>query len=141
MSPTLTTIDGKLRVSGGAIVLSESEEKPCCCDSYEFCVVNSNNILDNAWDVLLNGKLLGNYSGERNTNVCFDIDGGINPAGQNTLRFERTDCKNDDYFEFVVRKKDKDPPEVIYSGDSGFLNGSFYNQGGVCTDDSFERNF
>lgn len=138
----------RLRKHAGALVLAKSENDPCCCDAcvYEFCIVNSNFIKDNSWDVYINGNLIGNYSGAPNTNICLPIQKSflINP-GNNVLEFRLVACTFDDYFEFVVNKKcpQEDGSEeitLILSSNSGFINSSFFTQG-ICTTTIFSRNF
>jgi hypothetical protein len=146
----LTLINGKLRIdkSGGReLVLSPKPggSAPCCCaKGYEFCIINSNFIKDNSWDVYVNDNKLGNYSGAPNTNVCFSIEPDmLNDPGENTLKFMLVACTFDDYFQFVVREKSSDGTvngKIIYSGDSGFINGSF-QQNGTCSTTSFTRTF
>jgi hypothetical protein len=145
---TLTLVNGKIRHysssgSTASLVLSPKpgSSNPCCCVEYEFCIINSNFIKDNSWDVSLNDNYLGNYSGAPNTNICFPID-MVNKPGGNTLKFTLVACTFDDYFEFVVREKSSDGTvngTVVYSGNSGYINGSFFQ--GTCSTTSFTRTF
>lgn len=140
----LTTIGGALRVDNGALVLSKSAGDPCCCDDckYEFCIVNSNFVLDNSWDVFVNGERIGNFSGEPFENVCFAVASSLlNIPGNNTLKFTRQSCVNDDYFEFEISKTCSDVREVVFANNSGFLNFGGIGGAGNCTDDEFTRDF
>ena len=129
----------------GSTKTDPKDDFDCCCDicKYEFCIVNSNFVKDNSWDVYLNDNLLGNYSGAPNTNICLSIDKKyLILEGKNSLKFTRTSCVNDDLFEFEVRKICSEVITLLFSGSSGYLNGSFYSgKGGVCTDKEFTRDF
>ena len=142
---TLTLINGLIRHSGAALVLSPKpgSSDPCCCDNctYEFCFVNGNQILDNSWDVYVNDNLIGNYSGAPFTNICLDIEATfLIIPGNNTLKFTRQNCVNDDLFEFEVLKTCDEAVTVLYAGTSNLLD----HPGGVignCTDNEFTRLF
>lgn len=87
-----------------AMVIIEAQVMSFGVCSWVICVDNSNEVLDNSWEVRLNGHLVGTYDGADFTNTCFLIDEDwLNLAGDNALNFTRINCVSDDYFEFVVR--------------------------------------
>lgn len=114
----------------------------CCGLNYRFCIVNSNQIRDNAWDVTLNGTFLGNYSGGPFVNVCFPISNAdIKEGEENTLDFSLTACTFDDYFEFQIQRGNAISGYIsIFQSNSGFINGSFFING-TCTTTQFSRTF
>lgn len=123
----------------------------CCCDgecqdlpcvAYRFCIVNSNFIADNPWDVYLNGQLLGRYSGAANTNVCFSINlADINFDTDNEISFSLVSCNRDDYFEYQVQKSVCGGNYYsIFSSNSGFLNSSYFEDG-TCDTQQFSSTF
>lgn len=142
----LSMLNGRLRVAGcgGPLVAVDSTDDPCCCDecTYEFCIVNANQILDNSWDVFVNNNRIGNFSGEPFANVCFAIATNfLNIPGDNTLKFTRQNCVNDDLFEFEISKTCEDVREVVFADSSTLLNPNGAGGTGNCTDDEFTRNF
>lgn len=107
---------------------------------YEFCIVNSNFVKDNSWDIYFNNQFIGNYSGAPNTNICLPIPTNIvNNPGSNVLEFRLVSCTADDYFEFILRLRCGEEVTQLFSGNSGLLNESFFSNR-TCDTTVFTRN-
>jgi hypothetical protein len=131
---TIKTKNGKVLIKDGKVSCE------CCETGYTLCIDNTNQILDNSWNVEINGNFIAYYDGSAFFNQCFDIPINflnLNSGEQNTLNFNLAVCQSDDYFEFYILDLDE---QEVYRSDSGFLNGSFF-ESETCTDTFFSRQF
>ena len=75
----------------------------CSVCNWTLCVDNTNLVLDNSWDIYINDNFIGAYTGDVFENICLTIDKSFIIVGStNQLRFVRTNCVSDDYFEFTL---------------------------------------
>ena len=131
---TIALQDGKVVLKDGKVSCK------CCGAGYTLCIDNTNLILDNSWNVEINGNFIAYYDGSQFFNQCFNIPLNflnLNSGEQNTLNFNLAVCQSDDYFEFYILDLNE---QEVYRDNSGFLNGSFF-QNGTCTDTFFSRQF
>jgi len=113
------------------IIIVEAEVLNWGSCGWIFCADNSNGVLDNSWDITINGNVIGNYDGEDFTNICFHVDEAfLELAGTNELVFTRTNCVSDDFFEFKLF----DPLGAIRYNDS--LSGDMCPDADPVPDDS-----
>jgi hypothetical protein len=158
----LTLINGKLRVSGGSLVLSDSSEEPCCCNPFEYTIeiCNSNSVTDDDWKVELNGTNIGTHSapgmilagtvwrtkdeievgcGE----VTYkELDKGDFEQGQNNLRMEVTQLYNAaNYGTVTINKWKYDRDQEKYVVDGALLSGEYTGPSEIGHVNEFNFNF
>ena len=129
-----------IALQDGKVVFKDGKASCSCCGGYTLCIDNTNQILDNSWNVEINGNFIAYYDGSAFFNQCFNIPLNflnLNSGALNTLNFNLAVCQSDDYFEFYILDLDG---QEVYRGNSGFLNSSFF-QNGTCTDTFFSRQF
>ena len=131
-----------IALQDGKVVLKNGNVSCTCCGGivtgYTICIDNTNQILDNSWNVSINYNYIAYYDGSAFFNQCFNIPiNYLNISGSNRLDFSLANCQSDDFFEFYILDVDGNQ---VYSGNSGFLNGSYFIDG-ICTDNHFERIF
>lgn len=111
----------KLSASGNVILKNGKPSCDCCGGEWSICADNTNEVLDNSWDIYINNNFVGSYSGNIYEYICNNINQSyLNTSGSNEIKFLRTNCVSDDYFEFFVTDPDGN---TVYSS---------YLTGGLC---------
>ena len=127
-----------IKLQNGKVITKLGKASCTCCGGYTLCVDNTNLILDNSWNIDINGNYVGFYDGGNFSAQCFNIPFSfLNQGEPNSLNFTLSVCQSDDYFEFYILDLNG---EEIYRDNSGFLNGSFFING-TCEDTFFSREF
>ena len=102
-----------IKTSGGKVITKGGKPSCVCCNSWRVCADNTNEILDNSWDIYINDNLVGTYSGDVYENICvYFSESLLDLNGNNEVKFMRTNCVSDDYFQFQVLDPDDN---VVYS--------------------------
>lgn len=104
----------------GDKVLLKGGKVSCECCGYILCIDNSNQFLDNSWEVELNGNFVAIYNGDQFFNQCFNVPIeflNLQEGGSNTLTFTLIACQSDDFWEFyILNLQEEEVYRNYYSG-------------------------